>query len=179
MAIRKKTESIHLRVEPTTKAYLEALGNATGKTSTQVLEGLLEDAAARFVIGDTGEYINSASLKNNKLDLKTALDAAFVDRDVMFTKLRTFYLAKEALSLRDRYIMSAIVDSIDMFLGKDEIFAEDDEIIKQYFISEAPKLDSQVILKRMSSLEEYGDFREKNPNLKSTYREFLKMTGEE
>jgi hypothetical protein len=179
MAIRKKTETIHLRVEPTTKAYLEALGNATGKTSTQVLESLLEDAAAGFFIGDTGEYINTASLKNKKLDLKTALDAAFVDRDVMFTKLRTFYLAKEALSLRDRYIMSAIIDSKDMFLGEDELFAEDDKIIKPYFISEAPKLSSQAILKRMSSLEEYGAFREKNPNLKSTYREFLRMTGEE
>lgn len=179
MAIRKKTETIHLRVEPTTKAYLEALGNATGKTSTQVLEGLLEDAAAGFVVENMGDYINTASLKNNRLDLKAALDAAFVDRDIMFTKLRTFYLAKEALSLRDRYIMSAIIDSKDMFLGEDELFAEDDKVIKPYFVSEAPKLNSQAILRRMSSLEEYGAFREKNPNLKSTYREFLKMTGEE
>lgn len=179
MAIRKKTETIHLRVKPTTKAYLESLANATGKTSTQILEDLLEDAAAGFVISDAGDYINRASLKNNKLDMKTALDAALVDHDAILTKLRTFYLAKEALSLKDRYIISAIIESRDMFLGKDEIFSEDDEIIKSYFIAETPKLSTQAILQRKSSLEDYGDFREKNPNLKSTYKEYLKMSGEE
>lgn len=178
MAIRKKTETIHLRVKPTTKAYLESLANATGKTSTQILEDLLEDAAAGFVISDAGDYISLASLKNNKLDMKTALDAALVDHDAILTKLRTFYLAKEALSLKDRYIISAVIESKDMFLGKDEIFSEDDEIIKSYFIAETPKLSTQTILQRMSSLEDYGDFREKNPNLKSTYKEYLKMSGE-
>ncbi len=179
MAIRKKTETIHLRVEPITKAYLEALGNAYGKTSTQVLEELLKDAAAKFSVEGVGECVDRGALKNNKLDLKTAVDSAHVDHDVILTKLRAFYIAKEALSARDKIIASAIIESDGLFFGQSEIFEIGDKIVKPDFISKTPKLNLHEVSRRMRSLEAFGAFREKNPNWRSTYQEYLKMTGEE
>ena len=179
MAIRKKTETIHLRVEPITKAYLEALGNASGKTSTQVLEDLLKDAAAKFIVDGVGECVDCDALKNGNLDLKTAVDSALVDHDVILTKLRTFYIAKEALSTRDEIIADAIIASEELFFGQSEIFAIDEKIVKSDFVSKTPKLNLHEISRRMRSLEDFGAFREKNPNWRSTYQEFLKMTGEE
>lgn len=175
MAIRKKSETIHLRVEPISKALLEGLANSTGKTATQIVEGLVLEAAEKRLIENVEGFINKGALKNGKLDLKTALVSAHVDRDVTLTKLRTFYIAKEALSSRDIIIVSTIIEHEDLFFGVDEIFADDDELIDPDFISKTPKLNISKISNKMSLLEDYAEFREKNPNLKSTYKNFLTM----
>jgi|GEM_PF-3045990 len=179
MAVRKKSETIHLRVKPISKALLEGLANSTGKTSTQIIENLITEAAAKHVIEDTEDFINTRSLSDGRLDLETALESAHVDHDLVLTKLRTFYIAKEALSSRDKIIASTIINSNNLFSGNSEIFSIEDEIVNPDFISKTPKLDLNEIARRMPSLEEFAVFREKNPNWRSTYDAFLKMIGEE
>jgi hypothetical protein len=178
MAVRKKSETIHLRVGPTSKAMLEGLANSSGKTSTQIIEELIAGAAASFLVEDAQDFINAAVLDGGKLDLKTVVECAYVEHDSILTKLRTFYISKNALSIRDRIISETIIQSPELFQGKSEIFSEEDEIVKASFISKTPKLDLNEVSRRMPSLEDFAAFREKNPNWKSTYESFLKMIGE-
>ncbi|MBS9723813.1 hypothetical protein [Stutzerimonas stutzeri] len=179
MAVRKKSETIHLRVRPFSKALLEGLANSTGKTSTQLIEELITEAASKFSIEAIPELINIAVLRDGQLDLKTVVESAHVEHDAILTKLRTFYIAQSSLSLRDRIIASTIIDSPELFSGNSEIFAVEDEIVKPEFISSTPKLDLHEITRRMPSLEDFAAFREKNPGWKSTYKDFLKMIGED
>lgn len=179
MAVRKKSETIHLRVKPISKALLEGLSNSTGKTSTQIIEDLITEAAAKYFIADVEDIINDDALKNGQIDLGTALVAAHCDDDPILTKLRTYYIAPDALSARDRTIASTIIQSSDIFLGDSELFSIEDDIINLDYISDAPKLDIHEISRRMPSLDAFAAFREKNPNWKSTYEDFLKMIGEE
>lgn len=179
MAVRKKSETIHLRVKPISKALLEGLANSTGKTSTQIIEDLITEAAANFFIEDVEDIVNDGALKNRQLDLETALVSAHCDDDPLLTKLRTFYIAPNALSARDKIIASAVAQSSNTFFGKSELFSIEDEIIKKDYISKTPKLDLHEVSRRMPSLEDFAVFREKNQNFKSTYEAFLKMIGEE
>lgn len=179
MAVRKKSETIHLRVKPISKAFLEGLANSTGKTSTQIIEDLITEAAEKFIIEDVEDRINLDALEDGHLSLKAALISAHCPDEPILTKLRTYYIAENALSARDRTIASTIIRSKEFFHGKSEIFSVEDEIINPDRICDTPKIDLNEISKRMSSLEEYAVFREKNPNWKSSYEAFLKMIGEE
>lgn len=179
MAVRKKSETIHLRVRPISKALLEGLANSTGKTSTQIIEELITEAASRSFIEDIQASINFSALKDGQLDVKTVVESAHVDHDAILTKLRTFYIAQSLLSFRDKIIASTIIESPGIFAGKSEIFSIEDEIVKPGFISSTPKLDLHEVARRMPSLEDFAAFREKNPGWKSTYEDFLKMIGED
>lgn len=179
MAVRKKSETIHLRVKPISKALLEGLSNSTGKTSTQIIEDLITEAAANFFIEDVEDIVNEAALNNSQLDLETAIVSAHCDGDPILTKLRTYYIAPNALSAKDKTIASAVIESSNTFRGKSELFSIEDEIIKSSYISRTPKLDLHEVARRMPSLEDFAEFREKNKNFKSTYEAFLKMIGEE
>lgn len=178
MAVRKKSETIHLRVKPISKALLEGLANSSGKTSTQIIEDLITEAAEKFVIDDLEERINTDVLDNGQLTLKAALESAHCPDEPVLTKLRTYYIAGDALSPRDKKVVSAILQSKEFFAGETEIFSVEDEIIRSDRISDTPKIDLNEISKRMPSLEEFAVFREKNANFKSTYEAFLKMIGE-
>lgn len=179
MAVRKKSETIHLRVKPISKALLEGLANSTGKTSTQVIEDLITSAAEEFVITDVEAMIDEDTLEDGLLNLKAALISAHYPDEPILTKLRTYYIAGDALSVRDKIIASTILKYKSYFSGNTSIFSVSDGFINRDHLSDIPKIDLNEISRRMPSLEEFAAFREKNPNWTSSYESFLKMTGEE
>ena len=179
MAVRKKSETIHLRVKPISKALLEGLANSTGKTSTQVIEDLITAAAEKFIITDVEALIDEDTLEDGQLSLKSALESAHYPDEPILTKLRTYYIAGDALSVRDSIIAATIIQTPKFFSGNTQIFSISDGFINRDHLSDIPKIDLDEISKRMSSLEDFAAFREKNPNWTSSYAGFLKMTGED
>lgn len=179
MAIRKKSETIHVRVKPTSKALLEGLANVGGKTSTQVIEDLIAEAAERTVIDDVEDMISHRALEGGELRLKKALLAAHYPDDPILTKLRTYYIVGEALSARDNTIAATILAYPKIFSGETAIFSMSDKIINKESLPDIPKINLEEISRRMASLEEFAIFIEKNPKRNSNYSAFLTMIGEE
>ena len=179
MAVRKKSEAIHLRVSPFSKALLEGLSNASGRTSTQIIEGSIIDESKKiFMLPDvmiSDEFLEA----DGSLQLITALTSTHFSGEPVLTKLRTFYVAEDALSGRDKIIARTIVESTDRFSGETKIFSIADKIIRQEYLSTLPKLDMNEVSKHMPALERYAEFKEKNPTIKASYDDFLKMTSEE
>lgn len=178
MAIRKKSETIHLRVNPISKALLEGLANIGRKTSTQIIEDLIAYAAEKTVIADVEDMINDQALEDGELRLKNALIAAQHSEDAILTKLRTYYLVQEALSSRDQTISRAILGSPKIFFGETAIFSVADKMINREFLPEIPKVNVEKISRKMAILEEFAVFTEKNPKLHTDFSAFLTLIGE-
>ncbi|WP_146136250.1 hypothetical protein [Pseudomonas simiae] len=176
MAVRKKSETINLRVSPESKNLLEGMSNVLGKTATQIIEELIVAAAKSVQLKKLGDIVDAESLKGEGLDLPTVVEAAYVEGDPVLTKLRMFYIAPGAVSERDKLIVSAIVESLDMFSGPSELFAGEDIPLASSFRSMTPTLDFHKIHNKWEVLEEYAVFRGKNKSLKSTFPAFLKLT---
>lgn len=181
MAIRKKSETIHLRVNPISKALLEGLANINGQTATQIIEDLITEAAEKTILNDVevDVYINEAAFPNKIIDLKSALFAVQHSSDPIITKLRTYFMAPAALSSRDKTIAMTILQYPQFFGGKTKIFKSVESLIDKEFINEIPDIDLKKIADRMDSLEGYSVFKEKKPSWKSTYEMFLVMTESE
>lgn len=177
MAVRKKTETINLRVSSVSKSLLEGMSNFLGKTATQVVEDLLAVAAKDVELRKLGEIVDADRLDNQSLDLPAVVAAAHVDDDPILTKLRTFYIAPCLVSARDKLVISTILESIDMFSGKDELFFEEDIPLKSNFRSLTPMLNLGKVNSDWPILEEFILFRSKNKNLNSSFPAFLKLTG--
>lgn len=178
MAIRKKSETIHLRVDPISKALLEGLANFGATTSTQIIQDLISEAADRAVISDVEDMIDDSILEAGELRLKTALLAAQYPGNATLTKLRTYYIAHEALNSRDATIASTILNSKNIFTGETPIFSTSDQFIKKEVLHQLPKINLEEVSKRTASLEEFALFVEKNPKRTSNYTAFLAMIGE-
>lgn len=178
MAVRKKSETIHLRVNPISKALLEGLANINGKTATQIIEDLITEAAEKTIMNEVevDEYINEAAFQNKIIDLKSALFAVQHPSEPIITKLRTYFIALETLSSRDRTITRTILQHPQLFGGKTKIFKSVENLIVKKYINEIPDVDLKKIADRMDSLESYSVFKEKKPSWKSTYEMFLAMT---
>lgn len=178
MAVRKKSETIHLRVNPISKALLEGLANINGKTATQIIEDLITEAAEKTIINEfeIDEYIYEGTFENKIIDLKSALFAVQHPSEPIITKLRTYYIAPEALSSRDRTITMTILQHPQLFGGKAKIFKSVENLIDNEYINDIPDIDLKKIADRMDSLENYSVFKEKQPSWKSTYEMFLTMT---
>lgn len=176
MAVRKKSETIHLRVQPISKLLLEGLANAANTTSTRIIEDLILGAAEKTEVVDTENKIDDRLKKNGKLSVRDALTIAHQPSEPILTKLRTYYLAADALSLREIDIVITILHHPDLFSGDKEIFSAKEKIIKEEYFHEVPTVSLEKIAERMSSLESFAAFKEKNPKLKTKYSEFLKMT---
>lgn len=176
MAVRKKSETINLRVSPESKNLLEGMSNVLGKTATQIIEELIAVAAKSVQLKKLGDIVDTESLKGEGLALPKVVEAAYVEGDPILTKLRMFYIAPSAVAERDKLIVSAIVESLDMFSGPSELFADEDIPLKLNFRSLTPMLDFHKIHDKWEILEEYAVFRGKNKSLNSTFSAFLKLT---
>ncbi|AVJ24079.1 hypothetical protein [Pseudomonas sp. MYb193] len=177
MAVRKKSETINLRVSPESKNLLEGMSNVLGKTATQIIEELIAVAAKSVQLKKLGDIVDTESLKDEGLDLPTVVEAAYVEGDPVLTKLRMFYIAPSAVGERDKLIVSAIVESLDIFFGPSELFSDEDIPLKSDFRSMTPMLDLHKIYNKWDVLEEYAVFRGKNKSLNSTFSAFLKLTN--
>lgn len=178
MAIRKKSETIHLRVSSISKACLEGLGNAMGKTSTRVLEDLIAEAAAKFKIEGVDDAVDHRYWLGGDWTLLKALQLAHVPDDPILKKLRTFFLADEALSPKDYILVEGILWSPDTFSGDTEIFLESEGVLK---IEENPddirayKVDLNEISRQMPLLEDFAEFRLKNKLGVLRYEDYVRM----
>lgn len=180
MAVRKKSEAIHFRVSPMFKAYLEGAANAIGKTSTQMVEDSVTDVADKIWIDMPDLEINPDFLgEDGSLQLRVALEAAYIPGEPVLTKLRTYYIAGVALNTRDKIISRTIIESPSYFAGETKIFSVSDGIIATEYISHYPAVDLNKIAEGMPSLEAFAAFREKNSKIKLGYEAFLEMTVEE
>lgn len=176
MAGRKKSETIHLRVSPISKALLEGLANVSGKTSTQIIEELITEAAEKTPLTDVHNCLNISAFPNNELNVKNAITAAQHSSEQILTKLRAYFIANDTLNVRDKVVTSTILTHPQFFAGKTKIFTKSEKIIDPGLYEAVQDIDLKEISKRMESLESFSAFKEKNPNWKSTYEMFLTMT---
>ncbi|WP_163030890.1 hypothetical protein [Pseudomonas viridiflava] len=175
MAVRKKAETIHLRVSATSKACLEGLANAMKKTSTRVLEDLIFEAAAKFKVQEVDVDVDDRVLNGGDWRLLEALQLAHLPDEQILKKLRTYFLAGEALSPKDYMLVEAILSSPDVFSGDTEIFPKSEGVIKYTSEYRVPKVDLNTINGLMPSLEDYAEFRIKNKSVSASFGEYLKM----
>ncbi|WP_392890837.1 hypothetical protein ACF6ZU_05290 [Pseudomonas migulae] len=176
MAGRKKSETIHLRVSPISKAFLEGLANVSGKTSTQIIEELITEAAEKTALADAHSCINISAFPNSEMNIKNAVTAAQHPSEPILSKLRAHFIAWDTLSVRDKTITTTILTHPQFFAGKTKIFTKGEKIIQSGFFEEIPDVDLKEVYKRMESLDSFSIFKEKNPSWKSTYEMFLSMT---
>ncbi|MFT2188337.1 MULTISPECIES: hypothetical protein [Pseudomonas] len=177
MAVRKKSEIIHLRVDPVCKLLLESIANVEGVTATRVIERLITQAAGEIKIEEVDYLINESVLEHGELTLKDAIKMAYCSGEPLLTKLRLHYLAYEVLTARDKEITKAIVLNIDLFGGQDNIFTAEENLVSEDGFSVVPCVSLESIRLHMASLENYAEFKEKNPNLRVRYKEYLKISG--
>ncbi|HDS1803209.1 TPA: hypothetical protein QEM76_005984 [Pseudomonas putida] len=173
MAVRKKAETIHLRVSAISKACLEGLANAMGKTSTRVLEDLIAEAAESCVADADGAVDERFS--GEDWTLLKALKLAQIPDEPILKKLRTYFLADRALSPKDKFLVEAILWSPDSFSGETDIFLESEGVIKNPDEYRVFKVDLNAINNMMPSLEDYAEFRFKNKLVSPSYREYMMM----
>jgi uncharacterized protein (DUF1778 family) len=179
MAVRKKSETIHLRVSPISKALLESLASLNHKTSTQIIEDLIAESAEKTILSEfrVDSYINRAAFENKTIDLKTLISAVQHPTEPVITKFRLYFIAPNALSSRDYVVYNTILLCSELFKGNTKIFESVENLMLKEFIGEVPDVDLAKINAHMESLDGFAAFKEKNPNLKSTYKIFLEMTG--
>jgi hypothetical protein len=175
MAVRKKVETIHLRVSAISKACLEGLANAVGKTSTRVLEDLIAEAAAKFEIQDVDSSVDDRFWGNGDWTLLEAMQLAHVSDDPVLRKMRLYFLADEAMSQKDRFLVGAILWSPDLFSGDTDIFLDSEQVLTEEDDPRLLKVDLDKINRQMSSLEDYAEFRVKNKSVAPKYTDYLKM----
>ena len=179
MVSRKKSEIIHIRVQPNFKVLLEGLANLGGVTSTKIIEQLIVKSAQKTYIPDIDVIISGDFLKDGKLTLADAVETTFLEGEPVLTKLRMYYLASDALSRKDQIVCAAVVnkENGDLFFGEDEIFYRSEGVIEPQELSGIPTVSVAKINDHLNSLEEFAEFREKNPRIKIAYIDFLKMSG--
>ena len=175
MAVRKKVETIHLRVSANSKACLEGLANANKKTSTRVLEDLIAEAAAEFQVQGVDAAVDERFWSGGSWTLLKALQLAHVPDEPILKKLRTYFLAEEALSPKDYILVEAILWSSDFFSGDTDIFLESEGVITNPDEHRIFKVDLDAISRQMSSLEDYAEFRLKNKAVAPKYVDYLRM----
>lgn len=178
MAVRKKVETIHLRVSAISKACLEGLANANGKTSTRVLEELIAEAATKFEVQRTDSSVSERFWANGDWTLLKALQLAQVPDDPILKKMRTYFLADEALSPKDRFFVEAILWSPDLFSGDTDVFLDSEQVLTELDDPRLLKVDLDAINREMASLEDYAEFRQKNKSVTPKYKDYLKMIEE-
>lgn len=179
MVSRKKSEIIHIRVQPSFKALLEGLANLGGVTSTKIIEQLIVRSAQKTYIPDIDVVISGDFLKNGKLTLADAVETAFLEGEPVLTMLRMYYLASDALSRKEQIVCAAVLDqkNSSLFSGEDEIFHHSEGVVESKELSGIPIVSVGKINEHLNSLEEFAEFREKNPRIKIAYIDFLKMSG--
>ncbi len=173
MAVRKKAETIHLRVSAISKACLEGLANTLTKTSTRVLEDLIAEAAEKIVA--VADIAVDARFSGKDWTLLKALQLAQVPDEPILKKLRTYFLADGALSPKDKFLVEAILWSSDLFSGDTHIFLESEGVITNTDDRRIFKVDLGEISRQISLLEDYAEFRLKNKSVAPWYGDYIRM----
>jgi hypothetical protein len=171
----KKVEAIHLRVSATSKAYLEGVANAMGKNSTRVVEDLVVAAASNLLITGVDSAVDDGLTSDGEWTLLKALQLAHVPDEPLLTKIRTSFVADEALSPKDQILVDAILWSPKFFSGETEIFKESENILINLDEYRIFKIDLEAVRAHLSSLESYAAFRIKNRQISPSYTEYLSM----
>lgn len=177
MAIRKRSETIHLRVGTISKACLEGLANATGRTATRVIEDLITEAASKYQAMDVDSDVDDEYWSKGEWSLLSALELALVPDQPMLTKLRIYFLAGEALSPKERIIAGAIVLSPHLFSGATDIFNES-ERVQNKNPKRTVRVNMDEIARQTPILEDYAEFRVRNKLVALKYEDYLKMIEE-
>lgn len=175
VANRKKTETIHLRVDTVSKATLECLAAVLETTSTQILLDLIDAKSMQVHTRKMRDEINDQISIDGRMVLKDAIKLAYDCEDPILAKLRLSYIADDALSSKDQTITSMILQHPHYFSGDTEIFSKSENLVKEG--EQIPSVSLKKIYERMESLEEYASFREKNP-WKTSYEAFLNLKKE-
>jgi hypothetical protein len=173
----KKVEAIHLRVSATSKAYLEGVANAMGKTSTRVVEDLVVAAAANLIITGVDSAVTSGLPSGSEWTLLKALQLAYIPGEPLLSKIRTYFLADEALTGKDRMFVEAILWSPEFFSGETEIFRESEQILTHPDKHRLYKVNLDAVREQSTSLNSYAGFRVKNKQMSLSYTEYLKMVN--
>lgn len=171
----KKVEAIHLRVSATSKAYLEGVANAMGKTSTRVVEDLVIAAAANLIITGIDDAVMDGPASDGEWTLLKALTLAHIPGEPLLSKVRTYFLADEALTRKDRIFVEAILWSPEFFSGETEIFRKSENILTKPDGHRLFKVNLDAVREHISSLDSYAAFRVKNEQIAPSYKEYLKM----
>lgn len=177
MTVRKKAETIHLRVSAASKACLEGLANVMSKTSTRVLEDLIAEAAER--VRAHPDSVVDDRFTGEDWTLLKALDLAQTPEEPILKKLRTYFLADGALSPKDECIIEAILWS-PKFFGEKDVFLDSERVLKKSVSQNSDdkrnlKVDLDEIVRNMPSLEAYAEFRMKNKSVAPKYAEYIAM----
>lgn len=177
MANRKKSEVIHLRVEPIYKLLLESMANYSSTTGTKIIERLILEESKKTYSADVNDVIAHEVGTGVEMSVLEIVKFALRPQDpALLTKLRMFYIDLEMLSPKDKTITIEIIKNKDLFEGSEKIFLDDEQIIRTGPYSNIPTVDLEKIAAHMEQLEKFADFKEKNPTLKIEYKEFIKIS---
>lgn len=171
MAAQRKTETIHVRVTPSSKALLEGLANHSHTNVTKVIENLIQEAARKTTSSDASLFVRP---ELHGINLKTAVEKASASNPII-EKLRLFMLFPFALSSNDRYMALAILND-DMFAGGTAVFEEPEKVTDDGV--ELPSVSLEKVEEHREALLEYAEFRTNNPRIKADFSEFLKMSND-
>jgi hypothetical protein len=162
-ANRKKTETLHMRLNFRHKLYLVALANVQETTASSYVETLLDNLAAKQTVdGCLGT-----------LTIKDAVDIAIIKGSPAMTALRTFYIAPQILSPSDMAMQRALECNMDYFGGTDEILTADEIGTGQ----RPPSVNAALLADHLEVLQEYANFAKSNPHMVMSYVDYRRCTG--
>lgn len=176
MVVRKKTETIHLRVSGTAKASLEGLATGSGKTATRILEDLIAKEAALTPVAECDGGVGSL-FNLGEYSLLVAINEILKFDDPILKMLRAEFFAAEILNKKDRVIVRTILRSAELFSGGDDIFPDHKHVLDEEVYLRFPRLNLKTVAQHMSTLESFADFRIKNEQLNIDYQSYMKMTS--
>ncbi|MGO2704701.1 hypothetical protein [Pseudomonas helleri] len=178
MAVRKKAETIHLRVSSTSKSCLEGLANAMDKTSTLLIEEWIAQAAEAHPVLEVDMSIDKRYWSDDGWwTISKAIALIQQSEEPVLRMLRAYFVAAETLSKKDKLIAGAIMANPERFSGETDIFLESEKVITNPEPGRMLKIDLHKVNEEMSSLEMYADFSLKNKALRSNYKNYLKMAA--
>lgn len=126
MAVRKRSETIHLRTTPFVRSTLDVLAALNGKTATAVIEDLLSLAISETEL-PAPNFIQEKKIVNGRINLKELMESIYTDNALLF-KLRLFILVPDAVSEDDKIMCEIILEDLarpaSIFRGEEKIFDE-------------------------------------------------------
>lgn len=175
MAIRKRSETIHLRTTPFVKSTLDVLAALNDKTATSVIESLLYEAMSRTVVA-APKFVKPEKVSKGKVSLIDLMEGIYTDNELLF-KLRLFLLVPSTISGDDRLACEAISNDLKL---EDSVFSGEDKIFDEKcseFISdiEFPGVDTDRLAVNVNVLKKYVEFKKKNPEVDMNYRTYLEV----
>ncbi|AVK05346.1 hypothetical protein ISF08_11205 [Pseudomonas aeruginosa] len=173
MAVRKRSETIHLRTTPFVRSTLDVLAALNGKTATAVIEDLLSLAISETEL-PAPNFIQEKKIVNGRINLKELMESIYTDNALLF-KLRLFILVPDAVSEDDKIMCEIILEDLarpaSIFRGEEKIFDEKcGGVVKS---KQLPSIDTLTLGSSENVLKRYVDFIKKNPDIEIDYKGFI------